>query len=88
LRSTTAMTVHGQPDEPDAIMRFIRNRPLRPFPSILRTDVYEDQYEVTEHDPHGRFGFLAQKIEESRHGIPDRLAVEWLVQGGTKKLQK
>jgi hypothetical protein len=33
-------------------------------------DVYE--YEVTEHYPHGRFGFLAQKIEESRRGIPDR----------------
>ena len=42
-------------------------------------DVYE--YEVTEHDPHGRFLFLAQKIEESGHGIPDRLAVEWHMHG-------
>ena len=50
--------------------------------------MYEYQHEVTEHDPRGRFGFLAPKIEESRHGIPDSLAVELARAGWNKKLQK
>src|ERR1035441_1044507 len=32
VRSSTGMTVHGYP--PDASIRFIRNRPMRPLPSI------------------------------------------------------
>jgi hypothetical protein len=31
-----------------------------------------------------RLHFLAQKIEESGHGMPDRLAVDWLLQSRTK----
>src|SRR5258707_761440 len=41
-------------------------------PVHIRMNVYE--YEVTEHDPHGRFLFLAQKTEEIWHCIPDSLA--------------
>src|SRR5260370_29088688 len=48
-------------------------------PVHIRMDVYE--YEVTEHDPQCRFLFLRRQIEESRHGIPDRLAVEWHMHG-------
>src|ERR1700690_201841 len=66
------MTVHGYP--PDAIIVFIRKRPTRPLPSILRMDVDED--EVPEHHADGGVWLFAEEAEERRHGVPHRVPVQ------------
>jgi hypothetical protein len=59
------MTVHGYP--PDAIIVFIKKRPSRPLPSILRMDVDDDR--VPEHHADGRVRLFPQQVEERRHGF-------------------
>src|SRR5207245_2747134 len=47
----------------------------------VRMDV--DEHEVPEDHAHRRVGLVAHQIEESRHGIQDRIAVHWYVLGFT-----
>jgi hypothetical protein len=54
------MIVHGYP--PDAIMVFIKKRPTRPLPSILKMDI--DENEMPEHHADSRMRFFAQKVED------------------------
>ena len=44
-------------------------------------DVYE--YKVPKHNPCGRIPLFTQEIKESRHGVPDRIAVQGHVHGLT-----
>ena len=60
----------------------IQNKTSHPtIPVHIRMNEHEK--EMSQHRPYGRMTFIFQQIEQNRHGISDRLGIEWNMLGAS-----